>query len=85
MVTLENMLQGLKRTTKLNNVIFDSARIAGVDYDKEIFEDEKYGEEEDTDDKYNEADDYKYDELGENKLAKILQEPNHFQVPHETE
>ena len=52
--------------------------------DEENLEDGEY-EEEDTDDKDNDINDYGYDKMDENKLADILQEPNHFQVPHETE
>ena len=56
-----------------------------MDYDEENFEYDEYKEEEDANDKYNNAGDYEYDEMDENKLADILQEPNHFQVPHENE
>ena len=42
---------GIKNNKKRKNVIFDSAWIAGVDYDEEIFDDEKCEEEEDTNDK----------------------------------
>ena len=45
------MPQGLKITNKSNNVIFNSSWIAGVDYDEEIFDDDKYEEENDTDNK----------------------------------
>ena len=53
-----------------------------MDYDEENFEYDEYKEEEDANDKYNNAGDYEYDEMDENKLADILQVPNHFQVPH---
>ena len=35
--------------------------------------------------KKNEANNYEYDKMDENKLANILQDPNNFQVTHETE
>ena len=53
------MLQGLKITIIANNVIFDSAWIAGVDYD-DFLNYEEYDEEEDTNDEKNDdADEYK--------------------------
>jgi hypothetical protein len=43
------MPRGLKITNRANQVIFNSAWIAGVDYDEELFDD-------DIDDDYNEED-----------------------------
>ena len=82
LATLDNMPLGLKIKNRANHIIFDSAWIAGVDYDEEEFEDEEYDEEEESDDN---ADDDEYDEMDENELADIIQEPNEFQIPHETE
>jgi hypothetical protein len=67
-------------------VIFDSAWIAGVDYDEELFDDADYEEEdEDVDEDHDDQDEInEQDEMDENELADILQEPNNFQVPHET-
>ena len=80
------MPQGIKITNKENKVILYSVWISGVDYDEENFDDNEYDEEEDTNgDKNNDADDYEYEKMEENKLADILQEPNKFQFPHETE
>ena len=79
---------GIKKINKASNILFDSAQIAGVDYDEEKIDDENYDyeEEEDTNNnKDNNNKDYKYNKMDGNKLANILQEPNHFQVPHETE
>ena len=56
-----------------------------MDYDEETFEDDKYEEEEDTKNEDDYADDYDYEDMYENKLADIIQDPNLFQVPHETE
>jgi hypothetical protein len=69
---LDQMPEGLKITNWANNVIFDTAWIAGVDYDKQEFDDDEYNEEEENEDK--DGDDYEdhYDEMDENELADIL-------------
>ena len=85
LATLGDMPQVLKITNKANNAIFNSACIAGVDYDEQSFEDDEYEEEEDTDKKDKNGDDYEYEKMDENEVSNILQDPNHFQVPHETE
>jgi hypothetical protein len=59
-------------------VIFNSAWIAGVDHDEDLFDDDDHNEEEDGDDN---EDEENYDEMDENDLADILQQPNEFQVP----
>jgi hypothetical protein len=61
--------------------MFDTAWIAGVDCDEGEFEDKNYKEVEDC----NEDDKDGCNEMDANELADILQEPNEFQVPHETE
>jgi hypothetical protein len=76
---LEEMPEGLKIKNRANNIIFDSAWIAGVDSDEEEFDDKEYTEEEDD----IEEEDDNYDEMDANELADILQEPNGFQIPHE--
>jgi hypothetical protein len=78
---LEEMPRGLKFTNRANQVIFNSAWIAGVDYDEESFDDDiddDYDEEDDGEEneyeKENENDDH-YDEMDENDMADILQQP----------
>jgi hypothetical protein len=46
---LNGMPKGLKIANRANQIIFDSAWIAGVDYDEELFDDEDYNEEDDDD------------------------------------
>jgi hypothetical protein len=84
---LEEMQAGLKITNRANQVIFNSAWIAGVDYDEDtcIFDDEDHIEEDNGDENEDEEDEENCDEMDENNLADILQQPNEFQVPHETE
>jgi hypothetical protein len=84
---LDDMQRGLKITNRANQVIFNSAWIAGVDYDEELFDndiDDDY-DEEDNDDKNENEDDQndQYDKMDENDMADILQQPN--DVPQETE
>ncbi len=71
LAVLDEMPEGLKITNRVNNVIFNTAWIAGVDYDEQEFDDDEYGKEEenDNDDEY---DDH-YNEMDENELADILQ------------
>ena len=47
-----------------------------------MFEDYECKEEEDAKNEDNDAINYKYNKMDENKLANILQETNHLQVPH---
>jgi hypothetical protein len=83
---MDKMPVGLKITNRANNVIFDSAWIAGVDYDEDEFEDDEYDEDEDDNGVEEEDDDYNddYDEMDENELADILQEQT-AQIPNEPE
>jgi hypothetical protein len=84
------MPRGLKITNRANQMIFNSAWIAGVDYDKELFDndiDDDYnehnkGEEHEENENEIENDDH-YDKMDENDMADILQQPN--DVPQETE
>jgi hypothetical protein len=82
---LNEMPADLKITNRANQVIFNSAWIAGVDYDEDLFDDDDHNEEEDGDDNEDNEDEENYDEMDENDLADIIQQPNEFQVPHETE
>ena len=67
-------------------MIFDSVWISGVDYYEENSGYDEYNkEEEDTDDEENDAKNYEYEKFMRKNQPNILQEPNHFQVPHETE
>jgi hypothetical protein len=87
LAVLDDMPKGLKIQNRANNVIFDSALIAGVDYDEEEFNDEDYEEdqEEHHDEQEDQEDQEEYDEMDPNELADILQETNEFQTPHESE
>ena len=53
---MDNMPKGLKITNRAGIILFNSASIAGVDYDEDLFED----------------DDYTSDEDGENKLQIVM-------------
>ena len=82
LANLGDIPEGLKITNKTNSIIFYSAWISGVDYDKENVGDDDYDEEEDTNnDKNKEAKDYEYNDMDENKLADILKESIQYQVP----
>ena len=86
LAVLDKMPEGLKITNRAKNVIFDSAWIAGVDYDEEQFDDEGYDvEEDDNDNEDDDNDEYDYDKMDKNEFANILQQANEFQIPHETE
>eukprot|EP00957_Ditylum_brightwellii_P047207 3585189-Ditylum_brightwellii.AAC.1 len=72
------MPKGLKITNKTNEALFNSAAIAGVDYGAEAFDDDDYSTDEDNDDSNSNSEgnsDSEYDEVDENELAKILNEP----------
>ena len=79
-------LSVLKIRNRANIIIFDSAWIAGVDYDEDEFDDEEYTDEENSIDEdgedHDEHDDH--EAMDANESADILQETNNFQVPHET-
>ena len=83
LAVLDDMPEGLKITNCAATVIFDSAWIAGVDYDKDMFDDADYEEEEEEEDDDEDYEDQ--DKMDENELADILQERNEFQIPHKTE
>jgi hypothetical protein len=79
------MPKGLYIANRTDLVLFDSAWIAGVDYDEELFDDtdhqpnENENKEEDSDEILEE-----YDGMEVNDLAKIMDEPHGFHVPDET-
>ena len=80
------MAKVFKKPNRYNNIVLYSFQIAVVDCDEENCNDDRQDEEEDTNDnKNNDADNYKYDKIDENELADIIQEPNQFQVPHDTD
>jgi hypothetical protein len=82
---LDGMPRGLKITNQANQVTFNSAWIAGVDYDEELFDDDiddDYDEEENEENENENENNDHYDEMDENDMADILQQPN--DVPHET-
>ena len=80
----EGMPQGLKVTNRTGITLFDSAWIAGVDYENEEFDDEMYEEEEqEGEDDEDEDEQEAYDEMDENELADILDTPIPFQAPNQ--
>ena len=82
LAVLDGMPEGLKIKNRTNNIIFDSAWIAGVDYDEEEFNDDDYEDEEEGDIQEEEE---MYDEMDENELADILQQPHGPGIPQETQ
>jgi hypothetical protein len=83
---IDGMPKGLKIANRANQILFDSAWIAGVDYDDELFDDEDYDEEdEDNDEEEEESYDMvaEYDEMDENELADLGEEAHGFNVPNE--
>jgi hypothetical protein len=91
---LDEMPTGLKIANRGDLILFDSAWIAGVDYNEELFDDEddhqpnENENEVEDDSKGHEEDSYKrieeYDGMDENNLAEIMDEPHGFHVPDET-
>jgi len=73
---LDGMPRGLKITSLTNQILFDSAWTAGVDYDEEDFQDEDFETESEDEeyDKENEEDKYDEAELNgiDEKISKIL-------------
>jgi hypothetical protein len=81
---IDEMPEGLKIKNRANHIIFDSAWIAGVEYDEEQFDDGEYEEQEEDYDSEDEEYD-EYDEMDENELADIIHEPIAHRIPHETQ
>jgi hypothetical protein len=81
----DGMPKGLKIANRANQILFDSAWIAAVDYDEELFDDEDYNEEDD--DGQDEEKSYdmveEYDEMDENELANLGEEAHGFKIPNE--
>ena len=84
--TAEGMPQGLKIATRTGLTLFDSAWMAGVDFYKDELDDVIYDEEDQESEVREDHEDENgaYDEMDENKLADILDEPIPFQAPNET-
>jgi hypothetical protein len=90
------MPKGLKIANRGDLILFDSAWIAGVNYDEELFDDndhqpnenENENEGEDDSSGHEEEDSYEIidecDGMDENDLAEIMDEPHGFHVPDET-
>jgi hypothetical protein len=83
---LDGMPKGLKIANRASQVLFDSAWIAGVDYDDDLFNDQDYDdqaedEEEDDEESYDMLEEY--DEMDENELADIMETAHDFNVPNE--
>jgi hypothetical protein len=76
------MPQGLKLHSRTNQVLFDSALIAGVDYDEEQFDDETFETNSESDDEDDDDDTSQYDEMDVNELADITNEPHRYNVPN---
>eukprot|EP00957_Ditylum_brightwellii_P077979 5927413-Ditylum_brightwellii.AAC.1 len=75
---LDHMPKDLKITNKRNEVLFDFAAIAGVDYDVKAFDNDNYSKDKDNDDSDSESEgnsENEYDEVDENELAEILNGP----------
>ena len=74
----EGMPKGLKIINRFGNVLFDSALIAGVDYDdEEDFGDEFY-EQENSDSEGNNLHDEVYDEIDPNELSDLLSQHTNY-------
>jgi hypothetical protein len=84
LAVLDKMPAGLKIQSRTDQVLFDSAWIAGVDYDEDLFDDEDFDTNSESDDEENEDDDDfdQYDEMDVNELADITNEPHQFNVPN---
>jgi len=70
----EGMPLGLKITNRYDNVLFDAAWLAGVDYDEQEFQD-KYEEDYETENEEEQDDDVEedaYDRIEEEEIADIL-------------
>jgi hypothetical protein len=83
---MDGMPKGLKITNHTSQVLYDSAWIAGVDYDEDEIEDQDYEEEEDEDDdsNYTDDDNDQYDEMDPDEIA-TLAEPLALQSDDEDE
>jgi hypothetical protein len=86
---LDGMPKGLKIANRANHILFDSAWIAGVDYDEELFDDEDFDNDDMDEENENEDEDAsydmveEYDEMDENEVADLMEEAHGFNVPNE--
>jgi len=80
---LDGMPPGLKITSRTNQILFDSAWTAGVDYNEEDVQDEDLEMELEDEEYDEENEEDEYDEMDENELAKIMGEPHPHNVPNE--
>jgi len=78
----DGMPKGLKIMNRTGHVLYDSAWIAGVDYDEDEFEDEDYEPDDGNDD--NDDDDDQYDEMDPDEIA-ALAEPAEAELEEEDE
>jgi hypothetical protein len=80
---MDGMPEGLEIKNRTNEVLFDSARIAGVDYDEDLFHDKDYKMNSESD--KNEEDDEaeEYDKMDLNEIADITDEPHQFILPNQ--
>ena len=76
---LEGMPKGLKVTNRTGHILYDSAWIAGVDYDEDEFEDEfndddyEPDDSDESDDDDNDNDDNDYDEMDPDEIAALAE------------
>jgi hypothetical protein len=79
--TMENMPQGLKIQSKTNNILYDHAWIAGVDYhekhEQNNSDDEESEDESDNEDNESVEDDL-YDEMDPNEIQGLANNLPHF-------
>ena len=75
----DGMPPGLKVANRVNNILFDSAWTAGVEYELYEIPEEENNQDDDTED---EADDYVQDVMDENEIADVLENyPNYERQP----
>ena len=67
-----------------NQILFNSAWTAGVDYNEDKFQDEDYEMESEDEEYDDENQDEEYDEMDENELAEMMGEPHQHNVPNES-
>jgi len=74
---MDNMPKGLKILNRAGIIIFDSASIAGVDYDEDLFDDDDYTSDDNSEHEPTDSNDsINMDEMDENELADILDAAN---------
>jgi hypothetical protein len=83
----DNMPNGLKITTKTGHILYDSAWIAGVDYEHEDENNEDYDDDytESEEESDEESEEDEYDEMDPNEIADILQEKEQPSNPSDDE